>query len=1215
MRSSFLCLLLCLLASLFSCGKSASPYDDMVDSLNMRAYHYRYINVDSTLKNAFKAYGEAYGYAEGRAEALCNQAFAAYQRMDFDFMDTLIASARANSRRHLIHLCADVLEMKAAQRTGEGEHFFRVKSMAENRIRRISGRLERMTARDKALWVYALTEFHIITSTYYFYQEQDSMARAELAQVPPCLKEHIDTAQWVYYNYMLGPGGLVEGRNAEDITLQEFDYLFRAYITSRRDSLRYFEANCLQAFATMFLSNDSLLRHERPDAYYLLRFQHGAENGGYLPLVFAERALQIFKEYEDLFQTACTYRTLGEICFHRGLYERSLKHYEKALHCVNRHHLRYYGDISPDTLSVFNPNDVERCVEREWIADPRISTVPEWIAGIRQQLSLTFSAMGMKQASDYNRNFYLDLVQATNQNLELESRTAELQRQTHALRSRMLLCLLLVVLALLMAGVFRYRLSRRSNTLLSQFRNNRWPEYDEYRQWNETQLAQLNDQREETQDNLTMSQQRMEDDKRKNAENRAKVSLVHNIVPFLDRIGGEVLRMKQSGHVTHERREYVVELSEQIERYNELLTRWITMERGQLSLHITSFPLSKLFGIIAEGHYSFDQKGVELKVEPTQAVVKADESLTLFMINTLCDNARKFTPSGGRVSVSAIEGDDYVEVQVSDTGCGLSPEDVETLSHSKLYDASSIGSTGEGKGFGFGLMNCRGIIEKYKKTSAIFAQCDFGVRSTLGQGSTFFFRLPRVVRMLLIFLLSASSLSASSITDNYDSLYLSNVDGCYEQSLTYAQRVIDALNQEHRNQPLMLLNDTLNTHSEAAEMLWAKDGVKADYDLIVGLRNEVALAALALGDWDLYRYNNRACIRLHRFTHQDKELPNYFHRIEQAHRSSNILLAVIVLASLFILYFAYRLLVVSQMAKKREILQLKDYLSHLFQEAKNGLQPQEFVQRTSSYPSLRQIAIRYQREVMDASVLPQSQCREAISDLQDEEARLQYEHNRLYVQNQILDNCLSTIKHESMYYPSRIRLLAEKMTDADIQQLSELVQYYHHIYTLLCQQADAQISQPVFRRQHIGLTEVLCMAQSAFTRLCRKQRIDVPLSVAEIPGELAASQVLTDAALLDLLLESLMRGMLHEGGNYQFAVEDDGIFVRLLLRDTTRQPSDEDLNELFFPDQGEISYLVAKQIVREHDTYYNHPGCRLVAQRSQPMGYEIYFTLLKHNKE
>jgi len=141
------------------------------------------------------------------------------------------------------------------------------------------------------------------------------------------------------------------------------------------------------------------------------------------------------------------------------------------------------------------------------------------------------------------------------------------------------------------------------------------------------------------------------------------------------------------------------------------------------------------------------------------------------------------------------------------------------------------------------------------------------------------------------------------------------------------------------------------------------------------------------------------------------------------------------------------------------------------------------------------------------------------------------------------------------------------------------------------------------------------MAQSAFTRLCRKQRIDVPLSVAEIPSELATSQVLTDAALLDLLLESLMRGMLHEGGNYQFAVENDGIFVRLLLRDTTRQPSDEDLNELFFPDQGEISYLVAKQIVREHDTYYNHPGCRLVAQRSQPMGYEIYFTLLKHNKE
>ena len=56
-----------------------------------------------------------------------------------------------------------------------------------------------------------------------------------------------------------------------------------------------------------------------------------------------------------------------------------------------------------------------------------------------------------------------------------------------------------------------------------------------------------------------------------------------------------------------------------------------------------------------------------------------------------------------------------MEISIQDTGDGLSPDDVFTLNHSKVYDPKEIGGTKEGKGFGFGIMNCRGIIEKYKK--------------------------------------------------------------------------------------------------------------------------------------------------------------------------------------------------------------------------------------------------------------------------------------------------------------------------------------------------------------------------------------------------------------------------------------------------------------------------------------------------------------------
>ena len=82
------------------------------------------------------------------------------------------------------------------------------------------------------------------------------------------------------------------------------------------------------------------------------------------------------------------------------------------------------------------------------------------------------------------------------------------------------------------------------------------------------------------------------------------------------------------------------------------------------------------------------------------------------MLNTLADNARKFTDKGGSVTVSAAEQADYVELSVTDTGCGMSDEQ---LVHA--FDHKVIGE------HGFGLMNCKGIIEKYRKMSQLFNVC------------------------------------------------------------------------------------------------------------------------------------------------------------------------------------------------------------------------------------------------------------------------------------------------------------------------------------------------------------------------------------------------------------------------------------------------------------------------------------------------------------
>ena len=68
--------------------------------------------------------------------------------------------------------------------------------------------------------------------------------------------------------------------------------------------------------------------------------------------------------------------------------------------------------------------------------------------------------------------------------------------------------------------------------------------------------------------------------------------------------------------------------------------------QGSLSLNIETFGLNELFDLIRKGSRAFEMKQQQLEVTPTDTYVKADKALTLFMINTLAENARKYTPKG-----------------------------------------------------------------------------------------------------------------------------------------------------------------------------------------------------------------------------------------------------------------------------------------------------------------------------------------------------------------------------------------------------------------------------------------------------------------------------------------------------------------------------------------------------------------------------------------
>lgn len=1115
---------------MFSCSRSVRPVQgDVLEQLDVRAYEMRYRDVKETerlAREALRLSGETDDVAQ------LNLAYVAYQRMDFDGVERILRKLKGNTHNQVYLLCADVMTMKTVQRTGDYTAFFRAMYDAQRRMKRIEEEQEDLSELEYVFWLYSCSEFHIIASTYYYYQGQEDLSKQHIRKVGERYLSASDTAQWIYYNYMLGSGGLVDAPTREEVTLTEFDHLITAYRLSHKKRYLYFEGNAMQALAQMVRQHYGMLRTRRPEELHLLEAGMKAAGEDDLSLALCQRAIKLFTTYDDMFQMACCYRTMGQLLFSQGRYEEALSQYARALHQVNRHHLNYYH--CTDTLVLYDTDYPEVSLEAMWLQNESVKTVPEWIAGIREQISQTYSALGMKWASDYNRNVYLDILQLTNQNDELEVRRAQLQVEQGKLRLRTYFVIFLFLGLLVMLWAYRRRVSKRVFSLRKQLDDLQSGE------WVPASVQQLKEQEEDAEEQLAATRLQLIKCKQQNVVGRARVSLVHAILPFLDRVRGEVIRMKREGGVNEYRRTYIQELVNQIADYNDILTEWIRMRQGRLALNIRTVELGSLFRIVGEGRQAFEQKGVSLELHPTELKVKADEALTLFMINTLADNARKFTPQGGRVEVSAHTVEDCVEVSVCDTGIGLSPEDIDTLNNNQVYDPETIGnSQSDQKGFGFGLANCRGIIEKYKKHSELFRSSLFGVRSnSSSSGCTFFFRLPRVLGVVVFFLFLPVSGMAQSARALYDSLYHANLRGDYSLALDYGDKALGADSLDHRTE--------------------------------MGIRNEMALAALALNDWETYEVHNARYTQLQKQLNQDATLPEYVNRMEAYHRNSRLLLLFIILLSMGALWLVYKLFVNRRLMIETDVQCQLDLLKEEQEEALR-----------------RQIGI-----------------------LSDGAKQNMFELQRIYVQNQVLDNCLSTIKHESMYYPARIRHLAQDIHEGGrVAPLEETVNYYRHIFSILMQQADDQVARPGFKRQRLSSGKVREML----------------VSVLHKGGWLASdggmsggeeALVMADSVLMEFFCQQLVQGL---AGRHYLAPSScrvctshspSGSFVLFELNVSGTRLDDEQISRMFMPSVQGLPLYVARQIIREHDTYSGNPGLRLLAQSTDD-GYRVVFTLSK----
>lgn len=114
---------------------------------------------------------------------------------------------------------------------------------------------------------------------------------------------------------------------------------------------------------------------------------------------------------------------------------------------------------------------------------------------------------------------------------------------------------------------------------------------------------------------------------------------------------------------------------------------------------------------------------------PDPLPARFDPGRIVQVVSNLIDNALKFTPRGGRISVEGRKTNEGVEIRVRDTGSGLTPEEI-----SVIFDRFRQVEKRGRRGLGLGLYISRSVIESHG--GRIWAE------SVPGEGSAFLFILP-----------------------------------------------------------------------------------------------------------------------------------------------------------------------------------------------------------------------------------------------------------------------------------------------------------------------------------------------------------------------------------------------------------------------------------------------------------------------------------------
>jgi heavy metal sensor kinase len=392
-------------------------------------------------------------------------------------------------------------------------------------------------------------------------------------------------------------------------------------------------------------------------------------------------------------------------------------------------------NLKSDSLPIFLTHTLEMQVTSDsvLVKGSNSYTIPPSIITLHEDVDSVFSYLNLN-----SQKLRLFIKRTNNAVISIGYASNVIDSQLRQLFMALLAAFPLILLVSVAGGIFLAKISLRpvdeitktANEITAKHMNKRLPEH------------QINDEIGRLTKTLNEMIERLENSFIQTRQFSSDAS--HELKTPLTILKGELEIALHSRKKTEEYEAVIVSALEEVDRLSNVVETLLELSRadtGHVRLSMEEGNLTKIIlDIVEDAVILAESKGLQVESNIEENVLLEFDSGRIHQaVLNIVDNAIKYTPEGGKISIGLTKGKIFTEIVVDDTGIGM---DEAELSHifDRFYRVDKARS-GNVQGFGLGLSIVHWIIDAHRGK--------IHVKSEINRGTTFTILLPNNHEMVL----------------------------------------------------------------------------------------------------------------------------------------------------------------------------------------------------------------------------------------------------------------------------------------------------------------------------------------------------------------------------------------------------------------------------------------------------------------------------------